>query len=862
MQNTNQSIWDELNQWGETLENWQKYILYYAINEQKISDKRINEAYECFLKEKQIGGDDFDLMTVPQSMGVRKDNDINERVKLIALKNIKHVNALPEINEIKFGNQLTIFYGLNGSGKSSIARIFSSSCFSRATSKILNNIYLDNDLPPYWEIEIEVGNKKETHISSQGKADNLKSIRMFDQNESNIQLTQENELGFLPVGFDVFDEMVRVYGIIKEKLQSLINSKNQNNMFIDKFPGESEIKSNIISLSKGTNIEHLRMLIGNIDNKNKELIEVEKQISKLQSESIDSTVKSISEIIEIINKTYNNFKTQYSKLSSSSCQIYIESLVNLKEILIQRDKINLETHDLGFPLLNKTGTEDWINFVKSSELFAKKEASSYPEEGDICLLCHQILDVPSISLIKRFWGFVNSTARLEAEKLNKEIDRLVNDLENLNLCLLPKDSVNRDKLNIFAQDALNIFDNISTELTERRKVITLALKNSEISSFPSDEYAFKDTIVSTIISNLETKVKELQSNGFIAIELTKLNAKKLTLQHSILLNNNISLIDDYISEIRWISRANSAISEINTSHITTTSKSLYSKVITDKYKQALKSEEKILGFKLPYDLKHSGKSGKNVRKYQVTEKYKTTAIFSEAEQRILSLADFLVETNINQNSSAIILDDPVVSFDHKRRGMIAKRLVDESQKRQVIIFTHDIIFLYSLHEFATEISAKICTNWIKNSNNKIEIIIGDYPKNDKKIESVDLYNQRLKRAVKLYDESKDITHFIIDLRNCADTIRGGLESFIINNIFQGVIRRWQEELVISRLGDVNFDKSITDSVSNLYDDLCRFIDSHSHSAEYLEPPEASDIKDFINRMEIIITNWKKLKNKS
>ena len=41
-------------------------------------------------------------------MGVRKDNDINERVKLIALKNIKHVNALPEINEIKFGNKLTI----------------------------------------------------------------------------------------------------------------------------------------------------------------------------------------------------------------------------------------------------------------------------------------------------------------------------------------------------------------------------------------------------------------------------------------------------------------------------------------------------------------------------------------------------------------------------------------------------------------------------------------------------------------------------------------------------------------------------------------------------------------------------------
>ena len=51
-----------------------------------------------------------------------------------------------------------------------------------------------------------------------------------------------------------------------------------------------------------------------------------------------------------------------------------------------------------------------------------------------------------------------------------------------------------------------------------------------------------------------------------------------------------------------------------------------------------------------------------------------------------------------------MLDDPVSSLDHRYRAKIAARLVSESQKRQVIIFTHDIAFLLDLQEKAGELS--------------------------------------------------------------------------------------------------------------------------------------------------------------
>ena len=42
--------------------------------------------------------------------------------------------------------------------------------------------------------------------------------------------------------------------------------------------------------------------------------------------------------------------------------------------------------------------------------------------------------------------------------------------------------------------------------------------------------------------------------------------------------------------------------------------------------------------------------------------------------------------------SAIVFDDPVLSLDHRWRKRVAKRLVEETKNRQVIVLTHDLVF--------------------------------------------------------------------------------------------------------------------------------------------------------------------------
>jgi wobble nucleotide-excising tRNase len=76
------------------------------------------------------------------------------------------------------------------------------------------------------------------------------------------------------------------------------------------------------------------------------------------------------------------------------------------------------------------------------------------------------------------------------------------------------------------------------------------------------------------------------------------------------------------------------------------------------------------------------------------------SIVSEGEHRCLAIAGFLTELATSPLKSALVFDDPVSSLDHLHRGSLAKRLAEEALVRQVIVFTHDLVFAFFLDKIA------------------------------------------------------------------------------------------------------------------------------------------------------------------
>ena len=68
-------------------------------------------------------------------------------VQLVAIKDLRHVNAIAEEQRLSFGpTGLSVIYGMNGSGKSGYSRVLKRACRARDQSE---TIHPDAKLPAY-----------------------------------------------------------------------------------------------------------------------------------------------------------------------------------------------------------------------------------------------------------------------------------------------------------------------------------------------------------------------------------------------------------------------------------------------------------------------------------------------------------------------------------------------------------------------------------------------------------------------------------------------------------------------------------------------------------------------------------------
>ena len=89
-----------------------------------------------------------------------------------------------------------------------------------------------------------------------------------------------------------------------------------------------------------------------------------------------------------------------------------------------------------------------------------------------------------------------------------------------------------------------------------------------------------------------------------------------------------------------------------------------------------------------------------IRGYESSEYQKGNKLLcSEGERRMLAFAYFLQEIEEDQDDKIIVVDDPVSSMDSSRRSVVAYKLMTlmREEKNQVIVLSHDLFFVERLH---------------------------------------------------------------------------------------------------------------------------------------------------------------------
>ncbi|GMO14638.1 MAG: AAA family ATPase [Termitinemataceae bacterium] len=848
-----ETLESEVGKFVSKLPYWSKYLGAKILSGLTIHDDDISKSYSYLLEELDIL-EKTDKEEIAIKYGDTKPLTYKSDLTLSNIENVVGVNALAENQIIEFNPQVTIIYGENGSGKSGYVRLLKQVFYSKAPEEILGNIRLAS-VATTKSINAKFtfrANAEDVSVLTYTEKNNecFSQFAVFDGKGLFKQLAEKNEFIYRPAGLSFFALFADAINKVEQKLTMEQQSKKSGNTLadlIDLFEGESDIKECLKTISSSTNIEEIKKYIPFSEQDGIAKNDINKKYDELllMTKNKEKEIEMLKKISELLNEN----KSLVEKINQKFSVEDIKELNTETKKFLECDQIAKNEGVQNFKTLNlkEIGSVEWKNFIIASENFAKKQETidNYPNDGDVCLFCHQPLSSEARILINQYWMYLKSVAEDNLNNAIKLIEARKQSYKTLNFDIFPQDSIlaswllekHPNELIALKKQLLNlstISDNIITKLETR----TLYE--------PSSYFNIDINIYSIIENNIQASISAITYNEQMK-ELDKLYKQKIYLCHKEKIGTIFDKFETFINNQKWLNKSHRANFSKRT--ITEAEKNLSSKYFNQKYIDAFNKECKELNGDFGIDISHSGSSGKSYRQLQIKGK-NPGSILSEGEQKVIALSDFLAEMHMSEINRGIIFDDPVTSLDDKRKKQIAKRLIHYAAVKQVIIFTHDLVFVSNLLVLCEDKQISYSCHWIENSNNNPGLIyLNNTPSYEKKYRNAtpanEYYSKCMKDDCTPMEREEYLKQGFAALRTCYEVL-------VINDLFANVVQRYNERVSIDSLSNVKFTEDLKNELCDCFGQCCRYMEGHSHSDKFAyQKPESKNLHEEIQRYETI-----------
>lgn len=703
------TVLEEILQWSQDRPAWQRDALRRLVLNGELSDDDVRDLTDlCKRAHGLAEQQDFAPLAKEH---VQKKAAGSAPVSLVTIFHHRGVNALAEDQTLKFGPNLTVVYGDNAAGKTGYIRILKSACRARGQEQILGNVISGaTPLSPVVSIEYRVGPEPTSREWAGNGADEFISrVSVFDSQCAAVYLTEKTDVAFRPFGLDLFDKLVKACKAVRAKLEGEQRALASNALAavqaqIPEGTSVARLLANISSLTKPESVQTLARLSPQEEAR---LALLEKSLLDLQANDPEKWIRQLTLRAGRVQALARHLKEVEAALSAQAVAAVFDARTEGRRKSEEARRLREATFPAG--MLAGTGSESWTAFWEAARRFSQEQAypgQAFPvvENGAHCVLCQQDLDHAAGHRLRQFEAFVASTTERELRQVRETFTRLRKSFTDLKTTTEAID----ETLKEVRIEHEAVADATSTALAtneSRRKVVVLAL--TEDKDLPADCPVLVSVArdADALAEQIEARVKTLCSGANdetykrVIAEAQELRARKLLAQHEPLVLNEIE-------RKKKIAAYGLCINDTTTTAITQKSTAVTRTAVSKKLKQRFKDELTNLAFRhVEVELREAGGAeGVLYHKLILTRApgVELPRVVSEGEQRCLSIAAFFAELSTADDPSGIVFDDPVSSLDYRWREGVALRLVQEAKNRQVIVFTHDVVFLLLLKQFAEE----------------------------------------------------------------------------------------------------------------------------------------------------------------
>ena len=629
-------------------------------------------------------------------------------IVLKGVANVRNVNRLVPKARLDFcPNALTVVYGRNGSGKSGFARILRTACRTRVESpsklKVLADAYGGDTGPQSAEIIVDSGSGDTPIAWTAGMpaAPELQHVAVFDTLSAQFYVDGGSQIRYLPFGLALPHRLNAVCLKLKDLLNAERKAAVGNNVSLLEvaFPSPRTTNAQAFdqALSQATTDKEIEEAATFSEEDKSRLDEVTSILSAGAAAVADLT--ALIGWVESIAAECETAANEFSDTALSGFSVLRNAAVTARRTaqLSAGERFSDEP-------LPGVGNESWRALWTAARDYSVREAyvdAEFPvtsrESGlAVCVLCQQPLLSDGTSRMQRFQKYMDDTLDLAATKAERAVANATNGLAELAL-LRADDFADRvEQVRQRRPELADALSNFQLSATQRRTdavgrltgedgspVLALASPHAEMEELAEKLKEEK---------NAHEKVGDAQEREKLADEKAELEDRK------ILADNRTNLVKrrDLLKTEAEFARA---LAKVQTTGVTRRANELVDTHLTSAVVTRFDHERER------FDIMHlnvglSRKSDPTKAEFDVDPQTKltrvTSEILSEGEQRALALAGFLTEVAMTDGSGPIIVDDPVSSLDRDRSARVAERLAEEACQRQVVVFTHDIIFFNEL----------------------------------------------------------------------------------------------------------------------------------------------------------------------
>ncbi|MHB1127891.1 MAG: AAA family ATPase [Bacillota bacterium] len=705
------SVHKEILEWSQDRPAWQRDALRRLILNGELYDDDLRELIEICKSAHGLSDQQKPIPLAKEHLPDRGSGQA--QVTLVSIFHQRGVNALAENQTLNFTAGLTVVYGDNAAGKTGYIRILKSACRARGQEKILGNVVSGGTpLAPVVAIKYRVGTEeKPQEWSGQGEDDFISRVSVFDTQCASIYLTEKTDVAFRPFGLDLFDKLVQACKSVRAELEVEQRSLASSLLAAvqTQIPEGTTVAKLLTGITSLTKPEKVHTLARLSPEEEARLELLEKSLLDLQANDPEKLVRQLTLRAGRVRTLVQHLKEIETALSTEAVATVFNARTETRRKGEEAKRLRAATFHGG--VLEGTGSEPWTVLWESARRFSQELAypgQQFPvvENGALCVLCQQDLDHQASHRLKQFETFVASTTERELRESKETFERLrrrINDLKTTN------DATNETLKEILIEHE-SVFESIIAALESnenRRKAVAEALLASDMDLGPDcPNLVLVAREADALAEQLRERIETLRGRGStdeirqrMSVEAQELRARKLLAKYEELVLNEIE-------RKKKIAAYGLCIDDTKTQAITLKSSAVTRTAVTQKLAQSFQKELSNLAFRhVEVELKEAGGAeGVLYHKLVLTRApgVELPKVVSEGEQRCLSIASFFAELSTAEDLSGIVFDDPVSSLDYKWRDGVARRLVEEAKRRQVIVFTHDIVFLLLLKQFSDE----------------------------------------------------------------------------------------------------------------------------------------------------------------